>query len=889
VSHCMYRSLPRLGLLLFGAVIAFQPAAAVAQPERARTATEPSKKPSEPLRFPADRPIDIKHIALDLRVDVPKKHVAGAAAIDLVALREATSIRFDAVDFDVASVTLARNDGAAAPVNFINDGQAIDVLIGGNPLPAGGTARLRIEYSITNPKSGLHFFAPSEAEPDVPYALWSQGESIDNRYWVPCFDHPNEMQTTEMTVTTAAGNEVISNGRLVSKKTDKPGAVTFHWLQDKPHVAYLMTLVVGEFHVEQETWRGKPVTYYVPQKHRADVKRSFGNTVEMLEHFSTIIGVEYPWDKYAQVCVEQYGGGMENTSATTLGPGTLHDERAHLDFSSDGLVAHELAHQWFGDLVTCKDWSHLWLNEGFATYFSAVWDEHDLGRDEYDYSISQNMERAIEGGKDRPVVDRGYENPGDMFDSRSYPKGSAILHMLRHRVGDAMFWGAVKRYLTAHAHQPVETSDFRQALEAQTGRSLERFFHDWTERPGAPKVDVTYEWMEKDKLAQIVVRQTQEAEVFHFPIEVEFHVDGAPPTYFREDISDKDRTLFVPLTMNPTMVLVDPNCAVLMELKERKPRDLWAAQLRNDPHAVGRIRAARHLAESGKDRDIHLLGEALQTERYWGVGVEIAEAVGKAGGEVARDVLLSGLLVEHPKVRRACAAQLGSFHGDAKVAEALYALIRDGDPSYRVESAAIESYARIQPDGAIPFLTSLLNRDSHREQIRSAVLTGLGNQPTAAGLDVLMEWTRRGKPRECRQAALSALGSLTRNVHLEEADTVRVVDALVTGMKGEHRRIQQAAIVSLRELGKESRPALPELRALAANDPDSRIRKAAETAVEKITAAAPEQVQVKELRDELDKFRKQTKELEDRLQKLEGRSKKETMEENPSGEREKVD
>ncbi len=824
----------------------------------------------EPFRAAADRPLDILHIALDLKIDVPDKAVSAKATIDVVALREVSSIRFDAVDFDVSSVTLARGEGQPVPIEYINDGESIEVLLGGTALRAGTPATLTINYSISNPESGLHFFAPTDAEPDTPYVVWSQGESITNRYWIPCFDHPNEMQTTEMIVTTAEGNEVISNGRLVSSKRNGDGTVTFHWLQDKPHVAYLISLIVGEFHLEQETWRGKPIRYYVPQKNRDDVKRSFGNTVRMLEHFSNITGVEYPWDQYAQTCATGFGGGMENTSATTLGTWTLHDERAHLDFSSDGLVAHELAHQWFGDLVTCKDWSHLWLNEGFASFMTPVWYEYDLGRDEYDYSMYGKMQSAVKGGKERPVVDRHYDKPGDMFDSRSYPKGASILHMLRRRVGDDMFWRSVKRYLSEFAHRTVETSDLRNVFERVTGRSLERFFYDWTERPGAPSLDVRYEWIEEDKLAKFTLKQTQEDEAFHFPLAIEFHFDNADPVTIKRMIAEKDARFFFPFAEHPTMVLIDPHDAVLKELEEHKGRDLWAKQLADAVHVTSRIRAAGHFGEAGGDTDVELLSEALQHEKFWGVGVEIAEALGEAGGDSARDALLSGLGLAHPKVRRACAKELGSFHRDEKVTSALYTLIQEGDPSYRVESAAIESYGKLQPEGALPFLTQLLDRDSHREQIRSAALKAMGALGDDAGLDLLLSWTRRGKPRFCRTAAISALGNLAENVHLGDKAMSRIVDAVGGSIEGEHRWLQRTAIHTLRDLGDHAKAALPVLRDVEANDPGRRTRKAAKKAIEAITEAAPAQLQVQDLREQLDELREQNDELMERIEKLEG-------------------
>ncbi len=823
----------------------------------------------DPIHFAKDRPVDMHHIRLTLNVDLIKKHVDAAASLDMTALRDVTSITLNAVDFNVTQISLTNSEGYVRQVEYINNGEHINILLGDNILRKGDSATISIQYSITDPKTGLHFFAPTDAEPKIPLQVWSQGESITNRYWVPCFDHPNEMQTTEMIVTAADTNEVISNGKLLSKKNNGDGTATFHWLQDKPHVSYLMTLIVGEFFKQEETWRGKPVRYYVPTDRKDDIKRSFGNTTRMLDFFSEKFGVEYPWDQYAQICAEQFGGGMENTSATTLGSRTLHDERAHLDFSSDGLVSHELGHQWFGDLLTCKDWEHLWLNEGFATYSTAIWYEYDLGRDAYDYDIFKDMRRGYKGGKDKPIVDRNYKHPRQMFDSRAYPKGASVIHMLRHRLGDDVFWRSIKQYLTEYAHKSVETSDFRQVLETVSGRSMERFFHDWTQTPGAPAVSVNYKWNEEQKLAELTVKQTQEADAFHFPLELTFHFEEASTLTLRREITEKKHRFLIPLKQHPTMVLVDPNQAVLMELKQKKGRDLWEAQLSKAEHVVCRIRAAQHFGESGSDRDIELLHEAIQKEPFWGVGVEMAEALGEAGGDDARDALIAGLQLSHPKVRRECADQLGSYHKDEAVISALYTLIHRSDPSYRVEAAAIRSYGDLQPDGASSFLATLLDRDSHRDQIRSSAIHSIGAQPEASGLDVLIEWTRRGKPRFCRTAAISALSELHENNRLSDSQIKKIINAVTASMKGEHRWIQNAAISTLRDMGDDSRPALSVLRALAANDPEMRIRDAAEKAIEKITDSAPKQLQVSELRETVEELRSELDDMKERMEKAE--------------------
>jgi aminopeptidase N len=200
----------------------------------------------------------------------------------------------------------------------------------------------------------------------VPLTVWSQGEPITNRHWIPARSS-DEKQTSEMFVTVADGF-TSSQRRLVAKKPNADKSVTFHWKQEQPHVSYLITLVVGQFDIVEEKWKDLPVLYYVPKGRKEEIARTFGRTREMLDLFSRKFGIDYPWEKYAQVVVEQFtAGGMENTSATTLHDRVLHDERSMLDHSPDGLIAHELAHQWWGDLVTCRDWSHLWLNEGFAS------------------------------------------------------------------------------------------------------------------------------------------------------------------------------------------------------------------------------------------------------------------------------------------------------------------------------------------------------------------------------------------------------------------------------------------------------------------------------------------------------------------------------------------
>jgi aminopeptidase N len=847
--------LSRFRLLVFVAIVA-----------RSAVAAEPTR------HFPTDRPVDMLHIRLDSRVDLKAKSFKARATLDVAALRDVESIQLNAVGFDLRDLTIERFDGSPTPCDFDNDGEHITLSLP-EPLAAGQKMTIQMDYTIKDPPSGLSFFAPSEDDTEAPYLVWSQGESITNRYWVPCFDHPDEMQTTEIVCTVDEPNTVLSNGRLVEEKKNSDGTKTYHWLQDKPHVAYLMTLVVGEFFRKTEEWRGKPVSYYVRHKFKDQIDNSFHNTRAMLDYFSDKIGVEYPWDKYAQVCCYNFGGGMENTSATTLTESTLHDDRAHLDDDSDGLVAHELAHQWWGDLLTCRDWAHIWLNEGFASYFEALWDEKNLGQDEFSYNMDRKAEAARNGGKEKPIVYYDYGDPDEQFDSRAYPKGAWVLHMLRRKLGDEDFWKSINAYCKKFSHKTVETSDLRRAIEDVTGQSLGRFFHDWTERPGHPEVKVRYKWIAEDRMASVDVEQTQKDPAFYFPLTIAFTFGASdPPFRVTHEMTEKKDKFFIPLAKRPTMVRIDPDQAVLMELDEDKPRDLWVAQLSEDPNAVGRIRAAEHFGEAGRPDDIKILTDRLGKEKFWAVQAAIAKALGESDEDSARDALLSALATKHAKARAAIVEALGKFPGDEAVAKALKEIVAKGDPSYRVEANAIRAYADVADEGVQEFLEPLMSRESDNEVIRGAVLETMGEHCGTESLELLIEWTASKKPHPCRRAAVQALSEVLKKEDVSENDKSRVVEAMTGCLKKGSRRLQTATLDALGEVGRPARSALPEIdRLVKFGGP--RVRAKAKEIANKIRTAGPPPAAVGDLSKELSELQKECKELRDRLKKIEAKQK----------------
>ncbi len=353
------------------------------------SATE-KQTPTE--HFERERTYHVVHYRLNLELDEIAKTCVGDVSIRLVALRpKLDTVRIDAGEMNIVSVT-----ANGRPLNFH---QTDDTLF----VPTRklferlDTLTLNISYRLSSPKKGIYFIQPDSGAPDHQWQIWTQGENLDNHYWFPCYDFPNDKSTSEMIVTVNDRFTAISNGRLIDVKHDKENhKATYHWFEGKPHSSYLISLVVGEYVDLKDAWGQLPISNYVYKSQKDIGMLSFSKTPKMIDFFSRKIGYNYPWEKFAQTVVHDFMfGGMENVSAVTLTDWTIHDERAHLTESSDGLVAHELAHQWWGDLLTCRDWSHAWLNEGFATYFDILFEEYDKGHDEAEKMILDTQQGLV--------------------------------------------------------------------------------------------------------------------------------------------------------------------------------------------------------------------------------------------------------------------------------------------------------------------------------------------------------------------------------------------------------------------------------------------------------------------------------------------------------------
>lgn len=450
---------------------------------------------------------------------------------------------------------------------------------------------------------GLYFINTDNAEPYKPVQLWTQGETESNSCWFPTIDKPNEKFTSTLSITVNKDLTTLSNG-IFQGSTFSENLRTDIWRNPEPMPAYLTMIAIGNFSITKDSWRNKEVSYYLEPDYHQYARGIFKNTIEMLEFFSNRLGVEYPWNKYAQVVVRDYvSGAMENTSATLHGEFVQKNNRELLDSDNDGIIAHELFHQWFGDLVTCESWSHLVLNEGFATYGEQLWIEHSKGKDAAQKKSWNTIERYLNYASkntDGPIVDFNYRDKEDMFNTLTYQKGSRVLHLLRNIVGDDAFFLSLKNYLQRYGLQNAEIDDLRQEFEKVTGLDLRPFFQQWFMQGGHPIIETRYQYLDSLGLISVVVEQKQEGEygIFNFPLT--FRVtQGKLSKDFTFNIEKKKEIFYVKKLdeTDPTRVniSIDPGAVFIGEIKDNKPFFNQILTYNNAKGFVEKVRALKEL------------------------------------------------------------------------------------------------------------------------------------------------------------------------------------------------------------------------------------------------------------------------------------------------------
>ena len=638
------------------------------------------------------RAVDLFSTVLDLSFDLENKAVNGSAEVRVISLSDGLeSFYLHAVGMEIHDVeSLLETGRGAVPVTYAYDGLRLTI-VPSRPLSYDEALRVRIDYTAhpmeTSGQSGLsfsgyglYFIDPEGTDPYRPTQLWTQGQTEDNQRWFPTWDYPDDKQTFDIALTVPDEMRTFGNGEMVESAPARPGFRRDRWVLDTyPTSSYLAAFVVGEFAgVEDEFLRADssavPLVYIVETDHADDALRIFGETPEMIRVFEEETGVRYPWPNYKQALVRDFtAGGMENTTLTILTERVQTDERGYLDFDARDLIAHELAHQWFGDLATAKDWANLAINESFASYMEEIYLGRVFGRDEAQ-AHGINDRRAYFGQAEnlrRPIVWFGYLQEGQMFDRHTYQKGGQVLNQLRFELGDDIWRRGLHRFLTDNAGQPVEVDDLREAMEAVSGRSLRRFFSQWFYNPGHPVLDVEQAYFPGSDLYTVQVTQMQsrtEEPVFAFDANVELNFASAEKELRLVHVTSADTTFRFTVPEQPTFVRFDEGNWVLADITLTMSVEELVAMAAADDEMAGRYDAIETLAA-------------------------------RADSPVVREALVRALGDDHSLIRRRAAEALRPYLRSPGVAESLARIARDEDPAVR--RAAIDVLGQTEDVGLL--------------------------------------------------------------------------------------------------------------------------------------------------------------------------------------------
>ena len=829
----------------------------------------PEGATSSSQRYAPDRLVDLEHLSLDVTPDFKNRRVAGVATLTFHPIvTPLEELRLDAVDLKISKVTSGEKIAA-----WENTDHALIVTFE-KPIPAGRQATLRVTYEA-EPVKGLYFRTPELGYDPKDTHLWTQGETIEARHWFPCFDAPNEFLTSTMTCRVPKGMIVLSNGRKTAEEDDPAtGLKVVTWKQEKPHVNYLISLVAGYFKRLQEKHGELSMSFWTPPSDFANAANSFRHTKKCMEYFEKETGVAYPWAKYDQVCVQDFNwGGMENTSLSTLNTSTLFSNETENIRSSQGLVAHELAHQWFGDLVTCKDWSHIWLNEGFATYYTHLFAGHLDGRDHMLYGLYRDLNRltALKGDT-TAMVNRKYERPSDMFrkyGALSYTKGSWVLHMLRSSLGPDLFRKVVKTYLERHRHGNVVTENLRAVMEEFSGKSHDRFFDQYVYHAHHPELKVDYSWDAKTKLAKLTVKQEQKVDdkvlLFHVTLPVKFRCGGKVIMKSMQ-VSQASEDFYFALPAAPEIVRVDPDLTILAKTTFAPPASMLHAQLSDLGDVVGRLLAVEQLAKKKDAGTVEKLKKALNEDPFYGVRLAASKALREIATEQAFEALTKATEQADARVRRQVVGDVGSFYKPEALAFLKKVLEVEKNPSIR--AGALNGLAGHDDADAGKLMNQALGSKSFRHQMGSAAVSAIRKQDDPKYLSSLQSALEKDEKKFTTNGlafGLRALGYLARN----EEDKSSVRQFLVDRVGRLNRRVRIAAIDALGQLNDPR--AIAVLDKFSASRKDTPERTAAEKAIEALRSGGKPTDDLKTLRKEVTDLKKDNQTLRKDLEDLKKR------------------
>jgi aminopeptidase N len=649
------------------------------------------------------------HTKLDVRFDYAKRYLYGKEWVTLKPHGYATdSLRLDAQGMEIKAVSLVVGE-QMQPLKHEYDQQHLLVHLG-KTVPVGEAYTVYIEYTakpeelkkgrstVISDGRGLHFINPDSAVAGKPVQIWTQGETDANSVWFPTIDQTNQKTTSEISLTVPSKYVTLSNGRLTEQVAAGPGLRRDTWIMEQPHAPYLFMLAVGDFKLTKETWRGKEVSYYLEPKYAAQTQQIFGKTPRMLEFFSQRLGVEYPWNKYAQVVVREFpAGAMENTTASLFGEQAQGTSRDLLDWEYAGVereIAHELFHQWFGDFVTAESWSNLTVNESFANFSEVLWAEHEYGREAGQEQAHRSLYNYLRSADNynKPLVRFQYADKEELFDNVSYQKGGSILNMLRSYLGEDVFFKGLQRYLQQNAFGNGEAQQLRLALEEVSGQDLNWFFNQWYYRAGHPIVTIDYQWDAARKRQAVVVRQTQAGFPYVLPLAVDVYAKGRAQRH-QVTLRHAVDTLYFPAPVKPDLVNVDAEKVLVWQKTDNKPLTEYAYQYHHAPQYLDRREA-------------------------------LAAAKAKLPDPLAQKTLVAGLHDKSATLRQMAVERIDLQQPALrKVAAPMLVKLATSDASVQVQASALTALSTLKSKQYEGLFTKALASKSYR--VQGAALLGL--------------------------------------------------------------------------------------------------------------------------------------------------------------------
>jgi len=718
---------------------------------------------TRPLQKERSRDYDATHYRIELRFDESKSAFWGKNTITLSPFSNGfQKCVLDAKTFKVTSV----KNKDSAPLEFEQTEDQLIVHLS-QSYDYEDTLSFTVFYhaqDLTDPRGrqkGISFVNETSGHPSLIIA-----RSFPNgaRHWFPCYDYPNDKVTHEIIATVPSRYKALSNGKLVSVSEDPDNQTkTFHWSQEQPHSTYLSTFVAGPYRVVEDSLGSLPINYWFYPRDKKDAMNSFNRTPEIIQLYNKEYGYDFPWAKYDQITVPG-GGGAECTSATLLGENIVHDKRGEQDFSSHGwLICHEAAHQWWGDLVTCRSWGHTWINESFGTYSEIQFALHDKGKDEAAVNLLGKKNQYLHEAYNRymrPIVFHQWETPGQNFDRHTYQKGACVVHMMRWILGEKPFHKTLSHFLHQHAFKSVDTHDFLTAIKEAAGQNLKWFFDQWLFSPGHPIFDVSYTWNKSQKKLTWNIVQTQDTSkripVFQTPLILGITTPQGNRTE-KVWLKKKEEKFVFECDQKPLMVRFDVGNYLIKEWTFEKSIDELIYQLNHDD-VIGRMWAASQLAEFDKDPRIsaEFIKRAKQ-DLFWAVRRDAIYRLGGYEGVIQMDLdrgnipwtrLNSGfkkgkfLKEEHigflkekaedknSKVRAAALWALGNLN--MKKLVPFFKQRFEQDSSYRAQAAALVALGKSGDSSSIPFLEQAAQMKSPLDMLKRAADWGLKNLKSSA-------------------------------------------------------------------------------------------------------------------------------------------------------------